>query len=338
MSALTTTLARLRGLDLERALGLRPPCPTVALEVQPRRISLVRIKRRRRQPPLLEAYASRELGEETVPASIFQQTSGGSDELPAKLSELFDAAGTRPTRLSLVLPDNLAKVSLLRLPERPASRKQLEELVRAKMRRAVPFRLEEASLAYELLTGEGREVVLLVVLARRGLIERFERPLDALGARVGLVDICTPNLLNLYRERVEAASRSGGDAALLNCARNYFSLAIVRGGRLIFFRCKTFALGDPTSSGPNGMLAREMSSSFSYYREKLAGEGVKSVIVRNVTPGAEDLEGLLRELGCESVEPLVPTERVELGEGVRLDPETGLSIAAALGAALGRVG
>jgi hypothetical protein len=338
MNPLTTTIARLRGLDLERALGLRPPYPPVAMEIEPHRLALVRVKRRRRQLPLLEAHAARKLTEDSVPASIFQPVPAASEELAGTLKDLFEASGTRPSRVSLVLPDNLAKISLLRLPERPASRRQLEELVRAKMRRSVPFRLEDASFSYQVMSGESRDVAVLVVLVRRALVERFERPLEALGARVGLVDICTPNLLNLFREQLDSASLAGGDAALLNCARNYFSLVIVREGKLIFFRCKTFALGNESSAGPNGMLVREVSNSFSYYQEKLAGAGIKTILVRDVNPTTDELQARLADLGCESIEPIDLLTRLELGEGLQLDRQACLSIASALGAAAGRGG
>ena len=39
------------------------------------------------------------------------------------------------------------------------------------MRRAVPFKLEEARLSYQLLPGRGREATVLVVLVRRMLFE-----------------------------------------------------------------------------------------------------------------------------------------------------------------------
>ena len=259
-------------------------------------------------------------------------TNGRAD----RIRDLFEATGTQPGRVSLVLPDNLAKITLLQLPERPASARQLEELVRAKMRRSVPFRLDDARLSYQPLAGPAGEFAVLVVLVRRALVERLEGVLESLGARPGLIDICTPNLINLCREQLVQRSRSDGDAALLNCAGNYFSLVIVRDGRLIFFRCKTFAPAEHQSSGPNGMLVREVSNSFSYYREKLAGEGVRTVLVRTVSEPFEQIAERLGGLGCECVERIDPTAILTLGEDVNLDPERAQRIAPAIGAVAGR--
>jgi len=336
MNSITDMLDRLKGLEPEAALGLKPPYPPVALQIGPGEAALVRVRRRRRGLPLLEALRVRPIPEPCIPASIFQPVTGPAEELAARLRELFEHSGTRPGRVSLVLPDNLAKISLLNLPERPASRKHLEALVHAKMRRAVPFKLDEASLAYQILPGAGRDAAVLVVLVRRSLVERFEKALESLGARTGLVDISTPNLLNLYRDALEGAGSNGADTGLLNCARNYFSLVLVRDGKLIFFRCKTFAIDEAIHHGPNGVLAREIASSLSYHREKLGGESVGKIFVRTVTTPFDEVARKLVGLGVRDVEPLDPQRGVELAEGVSLDPATAQHLAPAIGAALGR--
>jgi Tfp pilus assembly PilM family ATPase len=336
MSSITDMFDKLRGLEPEAVLGLKPPYPPVALQISPGEAALVRMKRRRRGRAMLEAHQIRPVEETCIPASIFQPVTGEPAELTDRLRELFEKSGTRPGRVSLILPDNLAKISLLPLPERPASRKHLAELVRSKMRRAVPFKLDEASISYQLLPGEGREATVLVVLVRRMLVDRFERALGTLGARTGLVDISTPNLINLYRGPFDGAAKNGGDIGLLNCARNYFSLVLLRKGRLIFFRCKTFALDDTPQHGPNGVLVREMASSLSYYREKLSGEGVDRIFVRTVSTPFEEIAEKLAGLGVERVEPVNLTQTLDLSEGQRIDEKTAQNLAPAIGAALGR--
>lgn len=336
MATWDNALDGLRRLGLDRMVRLRPHYPPVVLEIDGEEIVLLRLKNRSRGAPVLEAHLSRPIEGAGIPASIFEPVPTANNGLAEKVRDLFEATATRPGRVSLVLPDNLAKITLLQLPERPASTRQLDELVRAKMRRSVPFRLDDANLTYQALPGGAGEFAVLVVLVRRALVERLENVLESVGARPGLVDICTPNLINLCRGRLEEASRSGGDAALLNCAGNYFSLVIVREGRLIFFRCKTFAVGEHEGAGPNGLLVREVSNSFSYYREKLAGAGVRTVFVRTVSEPFEQVADKLARLGCESVERVDPSGAVTLGEGVTLDAARVQRIAPAIGAVAGR--
>ncbi|HKQ61281.1 MAG TPA: pilus assembly protein PilM, partial [Candidatus Polarisedimenticolaceae bacterium] len=288
--------------------------------------------RRGRRPPLLEAALARALPEQSVPSSLFETQVGALPELVRRLRELYELSGTRPGRVSLLLPDNLAKVALLTLPERPGSRRQLEEVIRFKLRRAVPFRLEETSLSYQVLGGVGREIVLLVVLARRAIVEHYEQALAAIGARVGMIDITTPSLFNLCRARLAAAGGEG-DVALLNCSQRYFSLLIARGGRLIFYRCKTYAATEGENGAPNGQLTREIANSLSYYQDKLAGTGLRGVLVRSVAEPFPALAARLGELGLAGIEPIVPAPYVEVGPA--LEPELQQRVIPAVGAATG---
>jgi len=333
MSTVTEYVERVRGATMDALSRLRPPFPPVAMEVDLNEVVLVRFKAKRGGKPLLEAQAVRPMPEDSMPSSIFDQTVRSTTELTARFQEMFELTGTRPGRISLVLPDNLAKVSLLTLPERPASQRQLDELVRSKMRRAVPFRLEEAAISYQVLPGDGRQVALLVLLTPRQLIDRFEQSLSALGARVGLIDIATPNLINLCRQRLEVASRDGKDVALLNCASNYFSLVIVRNGRLIFFRCKTLSPEGKAVNVGNGFLVREVASSLSYYREKLDGKGIESVLVRGLGVSVDEVAEKLRELDLAEVESIGASVDVDLAPGQRLDSALAMRLAPAFGAA-----
>jgi hypothetical protein len=310
----------------------------VALDLEQRVVSLVRCKSRRGRKPLLEAHVQRALDVPVLPDSIFHPAARKSPDLADRLRELFEASGTRPGRVSLVLPDNLAKISILQLPERPASQRELDALVRAKMRRAVPFRLDDVAISYQLSPGAGNSVGVLVVLVHRALVERLESTFEAIGARAGLIDLATPNLLNLARTRIDELGADGGDVALLNCTERYFSLVITRDGQVIFYRCKTFAAAADGSPGPNGSLSREVAHSFAYYREKLGGEGIGSVLLRSTSVSNEEVAEQLAGLECEHIRPLQLADTVELAEGVQLDDAAAQRLAPAIGAAIARTG
>jgi type IV pilus assembly protein PilM len=325
-----------KGAEIERMLGLRPSYPQVAVALDRDELCLVRIKRRRRGPPVLEAHHVERVEQSGLPPTIFEQSAISPPELAQAIRRVYASAGVNPTRISLVLPDNLAKIALLTLPERPASRQQLLEMVRFKMRRAVPFRLSEAALSFQVLDGEQKNgVTVLVGLTRQTLIDQYEQAFKAVGTRVGLIDLCTPNLLNLCRSEVEAAS-AAGDVALLNCTASYFSIAIVRASRLIFFRCKSYMVGDDRPGALDTLLARELAGSFSYYQDKLSGQGIGAVLVRSVAVPFEELASRLSGMGIASVIPLDPTRMVAPSNGARLDAGTAQRIAPALGAAAGR--
>lgn len=334
-SVLRKAVERVRSIDAETLLGLRPPNPPVALAIDSDGAVLVRLKPRRRGGARFESHAERSLDPETIPASIFQGMARLPESLGARLREVFEASGTRPGRVSLVLPDNLAKISLLHLPERPASARDLEELVRSRMRRAIPFRLEEARFSHQVLAGVGGGVTVLVVLVRRALVEGLEGAIEGIGGRVGVVDLATSNLVNLCLGRIDEASRDGSDIALFNEAGRYFSLVILRGGRLVFFRCKTLG-EDPAGGRPNGELTRELVSSLSYYREKLDGQGIGTLFARTVSGPPDGFGDAFATIDPGRVVPIEPLADLDTTGGPTIDPRLAQRLAPAIGAALGR--
>jgi len=337
MSALDPILARFRRLDPEALLDLRPAYPPVAVEIDRGQLTLVRVTPRRRSKPLLEAFRIQPAPEHAVGTTIFRPNLGSLDELTRQAKELFKTSGTKPGRVSLILPDNLAKVSIVTLPERPATRKLLREMLRFKLRRSVPFRLEEAVISSWALPGPGPELHLLVAVMLRLVVDQYEAAFEAAGARPGLVDLCTPSLFNLVRPDLSKAMATGADAALLNCTRNYFTLMIVRADRVVFFRCKTYAGGEEEdASGRLAVMGRELSSSFSYYTEKLGGVGVGTVFVRAVSPGLDEVVPVLDRIGISSVHGIDAANAFDSSSGPRFEPLDGQRLAPALGAALGR--
>ena len=102
--------------------------------------------------------------------------------LAAAIRAALDRMSPRPRRVALVLPDSVAKVSLLRFEKVPAKVQDLDQLIRWQIRKAAPFRIEDAQVSWVpgiALAGGGREFSSLV--ARRDIIESYERACEAAG-------------------------------------------------------------------------------------------------------------------------------------------------------------
>src|SRR5689334_9030485 len=115
MSALDAILRRVRAFDPEALLDLRPSYPPVAVEVDRGQLTLVRMRRGRGRP-VLEAHHVLSMPEHAVGQSIFRPNLGSLDQMASHVHELFKRSGTKPGRVSIVLPDNLAKTSIVSLP------------------------------------------------------------------------------------------------------------------------------------------------------------------------------------------------------------------------------
>src|SRR6185369_875986 len=116
--------------------------------------------------------------------------------LAAAIRSAFDKAGARPRRIALVIPDSAAKISLLRVEKVPAA-KDLDQLIRWQMRKAAPFKPEDAQVSWvpaAAIPGGGREY--LVTLARRDVIDSYMQACADAGADAGIVDLASLNLVN----------------------------------------------------------------------------------------------------------------------------------------------
>ena len=177
----------------------------------------------------------------------------------AAVARALDAVG-RARHVALVVPDSVAKVSLVRFEQAPPRGRDLEAMLRWQVRKSVPFRVEDAQITWadgQPLEGGGREFV--VALARRDVIAQYEAALTAAGAHAGLVDLASFNLVNLLL----AGGDERLDALLVHLAPDFVTLIIVRGGALIFYRHR--------GSDGEESLADLVHQTAMYYEDRLVG-------------------------------------------------------------------
>ena len=138
--------------------------------------------------------------------------------LTAAIRSVLDRLSSRPKRIALVLPDTVGKLSLVRFEKIPAKSQDLDQLIRWQVRKAAPFKIEDAQVSWVpgIVPPEGgREYV--VTVARRDIIESYERACEAAGAYPGIVDLATVNLVNAVLG-TDGRSTPAGDWLLVHIA------------------------------------------------------------------------------------------------------------------------
>lgn len=256
----------------------RPQPLEVAVEIASGRVSGATLEFRGGNP-VIASYAVELLPERAVAPSLTATNTQDRASVMTALNRVLERVG-RPRRVGLIVPDVVAKVSLVRFESVPARTADLDQLVRWQVRKAAPFPIEEAQVSYVngLRTGEGQEFV--VSLAKRSVIEEYEGLCAEAGAHAGLVDVATFNVINA----VLAGSQPPGherDWLLVNVAADSSSIAIMRGSNLIFFRNR--------AADGEGTLADVVHQSAMYYEDRLKGGGFSRVLVAGAArrPGAE---------------------------------------------------
>jgi type IV pilus assembly protein PilM len=194
----------------------------------------------------------------------------------------------RPRRIALVLPDTVAKVSLVRFDKVPPKVQDLDQLIRWQVRKSAPFRIEDGQLSWVpgmALEGGGREFV--VTVARRDIVASYERAVDAAGAHAGIVDLASFNLMNAVL--AIGGGQSNEDWLLVHIGADYATLAVVRGQTLAFFRNR--AAAGPTE------LADLVHQTAMYHEDRLGGGAFSRVIVSGAAlRGTEQADWIRRSV------------------------------------------
>jgi type IV pilus assembly protein PilM len=276
---------------------LASPPPSVGVEIASDRVTAVSLARHG-SSWMVDAHATERLAEGVVTPVLNGVNVHDARALGAAVRSAFDKLGTRPRRIALVIPDTAAKVSLLRFEKVPDA-SDLDQLIRWQMRKAAPFKPEEAQISWvpaARLPDGGREY--LVTLARIDVVESYMRACAEAGAEAGVVDLASLNLINAaLAVRVDAA---GADTLIVHVAAEYATLAILRGKDLIFFRTRQLdAAAD---------LADLVHQTSMYYEDRLSGVTFARIVLSGASGrGAEAGERLRRTLEARMgirVEPL----------------------------------
>jgi Tfp pilus assembly PilM family ATPase len=297
------------------SLSLRDAAsPPAAVEIATNRVAAALVDVRGGRPVVI-AHAAEALPPGVLAPSLTANNVGDEGAVLTALKHVLDRIG-RPRRVALIIPDPVAKVSLIKFEHVPTRAEDLDQLVRWQVRKAAPFPIEEAQLSYVRggRAADGQEFI--VSVARRTIIEEYESLCSRAGAHAGIVDLSTFNVINAV---VAASGSTTADWLLVNVAPDWASIAILRGADLMFFRSRG-ADGDDT-------LADLIHQTAMYYEDRLQGAGFARVMLCGASnleaPESSDVGQLLgsleKRLGM-AVEPVDPTRAAPLNDRIRAAP------------------
>ena len=188
-----------------------------------------------------------------------------------------------PNRIAMVLPDAVAKVTLLTFDKVPEHEKDLRQLIKLNMQRSAPFDLDDARLSYiRCGRNSNNQARLLAVVIPKPVLREYEDVCNKVGLNVGCVDLASFNLINtsLFTSR----NKQQGDWMLVHTARHYNTLAILRDTQLIFYRTQ---VADQKHSLDDFIHQTTM-----YYEDRLDGSGIAHGVFADteIDNSAESLE------------------------------------------------
>ncbi len=273
--------------------------PAVAVEIALGRVSAASLEWRGDQP-VVAAHASEALADGALVPSLTGANLHDRAAVLGALNRVLERMG-KPRRIGLIIPDVVARVSLVRFEQVPSKTQDLDQLVGWQVRKSAPFAIEDAQVSYVpgIRAEDGQEFI--VTLARRDVIQEYEALCSEAGAHAGLIDLATLNVINAV---LAGSGAPSADWLLVNIAADYNTIALLRGPYLIFFRNRV--------SEADGTLADLVHQTAMYYEDRLKGAGFSRVILAGAAAAvsqAGDIDQIRRSLEerlktpVESVDP-----------------------------------
>lgn len=274
------------GHGIESRSWLSTDAPLTAVEIASHRVTAVGFARAA-GGPVVQGWASEPLPDGAVVPSLTSLNVADTAAVGEAVRRALSRAGLKGRRAGLVIPDLAAKVSLVPFETVPERQEDLAELITWQVRKAAPFSIEDAQMAF--VPGaphgpNGRTFV--VTVARKDIVRQYEDVCAAAGAQAGVVDLASFNVINavLAGRPADAAAAggppAGGDWLLVNTTRESQTLAIMRGETLLFFRNRPV---DSDETLPDLVHQTAM-----YYEDRLQGAGFERVMLAGAAAWSGD--------------------------------------------------
>ena len=236
------------------------------------------------------------------------------------LRAALDAVAERERNLTLVLPDGAVRVLLIDFDSLPSKTADVLPIIRFRLRKLVPFEVEDAAIAYQVmpkiaaagaLPGAPVQTRVLVSVCPREILAEYESVVREAGYEPGVVLSST----------LAATALLGQEPALVvNRNGNMLTTAIVRGEEILLHRSLDFEGGDieagELKAGQDGALSikarpdfvaedvrQNVSVAMAYFEDTLAMQPKSLYYIGPGTPA--DFVDLLDDPGME-VRELLP--------------------------------
>jgi type IV pilus assembly protein PilM len=257
-----------------------PQLPAVACEINSRSISVVRLDPK--NATSIERFGVTPLPPALLTPSLTQPNIKSMPDFIAILKSGLARADVKTQRISVAIPDGSAKVSMHQLDMLGGNENEKQQLLRWRLKKTVPFNVEEANLSYLEHKDENGKHSVMTVCIHKEVLNQYEEAFIRLGMLPGFMSLSSFAAFELLA-RMDAESGSKSILFLRNHPSGISSL-IAKQGRVLFFRqvdhdggAESDLNGKGTDMGAN--LYNELHPAVMYYQDKLGGKLLDKICV-----------------------------------------------------------
>ena len=205
------------------------------------------------------------------------------------LQRITSGSSLKRNAAAIVIPDYAVRMALLDFEEFPSGEEERVALLRFRLRKTVPFHIDEAQLAYSIQAEEPRHIEVLAVAIARPILNEYEALFSDAGYRVGLVTPSSIGALGL------CASNEKGLVLLAKVAGSTVSALLLQQGRIRLVRCLDLAAGEgePVKSREETVLPL-LQQTLAYAEDQI-GERVSRLILCGFGSATESVGKLAQQ-------------------------------------------
>lgn len=159
--------------------------PSAAVEISPQ--GVLAAARHRGQAGRVPAYAFAALPEGTVVPGIGEANLRAPETVTEAIRSALDEVSPRTRSVTLVVPDSSVRVFVLDFDVFPAKAAEAAPVVRFRLRKMVPFDLEQAGIGYQVLTQSKTECKVLAAVLPGPILAEYEAAVREAGYEPGAV-------------------------------------------------------------------------------------------------------------------------------------------------------
>jgi type IV pilus assembly protein PilM len=261
------------------------PHPPFAVEIDAERVAAARWGR----TGGLDGYAVEPLPEAAIVPSAVETNIVNSAAVKAAITGVCSRLHAKDESAALILPDPVIRVFVQHFDEFPRSRQDALPMLRWKLKKSVPFEMDETLISYTRQAPRDSGVDIVTGLGRLRIVREYESLAESVGLHAGVVLSSSLAAISLIEDHRPTLLARVSGAAL--------TTAIVNEGVLCGYRC-TELPAHGFELTPQ-MLLEEIFPVAAYYQDTWQ-EGIQSVRVAGL--GArmpEFMPPLEEEFQCE---------------------------------------
>ncbi|MBN2135104.1 MAG: hypothetical protein JW737_05195 [Acidobacteria bacterium] len=204
------------------------------------------------------------------------------DTLKQSITYSLKKLDVRSKRISLILPDSVSRLFIFDFDDLPSKGVDLENLIKFKLKKIIPFEIDSAQVSYQWAQNTEGKHNFQVGVMYKPVIEQYQEIFAELGLDLGLIDIKSNNLINLYNA-LESHNKS--PRLYLSVGDNYMSILLENDSEYLLYRSKTLPAQNRTA-----LIEREIRQSVMYWFDRLSGKITPTVIILESTDDISKLK------------------------------------------------